>query len=144
MPRSLDLSRIGELAHLDISAAVAQELDAFGPGRGMAGAIHHEIGAESADDLAHTSDALLRRAHLFELYGRLGAEAAREIEPRMFGRADADHAAGAHFLRRDNSQNADRSGSLNDNRVAPVEPTRLLGAIECANAGGQRLGQRAE
>ena len=53
VPVGLDRAGIGELAHLDVSAAVAQHLYALRPGCRMAAAVHHEIGAEAADDLAH-------------------------------------------------------------------------------------------
>src|SRR2546426_12798876 len=41
-----------------IGAAVAHELDAFGARARMAGAVHHEIGAEPADDVAPPRDTL--------------------------------------------------------------------------------------
>ena len=51
---------VGELAHLDVGAAVAQELDSLGAGAGVAGAVHDQICPEAADDLAHAGDAVLR------------------------------------------------------------------------------------
>ena len=59
-------------------------------------------------------------------------------------RADADDAARAHLLRRRDRQNADRPGALDDDRVAPSEAAGAGRAVEGADAGGQRLGQRAE
>ncbi len=50
-----------KLAHLDIGTAVAQHFDALGPGRRMSRAIHHQISAEAANDVAHAPDPRLRR-----------------------------------------------------------------------------------
>ena len=72
------------------------------------------------------------------------AEFARELKPRLLGRADADHAAGAHFARGGDGENADRSRALDHHRVSPGESTGADRAVERPDAGGQRLRQRAE
>src|SRR5262249_31600143 len=130
---------IGELAHLHIGAAVAQHLDALGTGARMAGTIHHEVGAEAADDVANTLDALIRLLDLLDVHRRLGAEFARELKPRRFATADADHPSGAHFARGGDGENADRSRALDHHRVPPSESTGADRAVERADAGGQRL-----
>ena len=52
---------------------------------------------------------------------RLGAEFARELQPRLLRRADDDHPARPHFLGGRHRQNSDRAGALNDDSVAPGE-----------------------
>src|ERR1700730_2129865 len=79
VPRGLDRTGVGELPHLHIGAAVAQHFDAFGSGARMARAIHHEVGAEAADDVAHGLDARFRRRDLLNVYSRFRAELAREL-----------------------------------------------------------------
>ena len=115
-----------------------------GPGARMARAIHHQVGAESADDVAHRLDARLGRFHLLDVHRRLGAEFARERKARLLRRADADDAPRAHLLRGRDRQDADRAGALDDDRVAPLEAPRLDRAVERADARGERLGERAE
>src|SRR3569832_910564 len=61
VPGGFDRTGIGELSHLDVGAAVAQHFDPLGAGTRMTRAIHHEVGAESADNVAHAADALGRR-----------------------------------------------------------------------------------
>ncbi len=135
---------IGELAHFDIGAAVAQKLDSLRAGAGMARAIHDQVGAKAADDVAHFFDPLIGRLELLDIHRRLGAELARERKPRRLRRADADHPARAHFLRGRHRQNPDRAGALDDDGVAPCESAGADRAIEGADARGQRLGQGAE
>src|SRR5262249_7700909 len=74
----------------------------------------------------------------FEVPRRLGAEFARELEPWRFGRADADHARGAHFACGGDGENADRSRALDHHRVSPGESAGAGRAVERADAGGQR------
>src|SRR5215203_5068231 len=75
---------------------------------------------------------------------RLGAELARQRQPRLLRGADADHPAGSHLLRRRDRQDADRPGALDDDRVAPSEAAGAGRPVEGADAGGERLGERAE
>ena len=118
----VDRARVGELAHLDVGAAVAQELDAFRPGAGMAGAVHHEVGAEAADDVAHAPRCAPPASVTSSMSTVASAPNLRaSFEPRLLRRADADHAARAHLLRRGDGQDADRPGALDDDRVAPRE-----------------------
>ena len=79
-----------------------------------------------------------------DIDGRLRAEFSRERQPRRLRRADTDHPARTHFLCGRDRQNADRTGALNHDRIAPGKSARAGGAVEGANAGGQRLRQRAE
>ena len=74
----------------------------------------------------------------------LGAEVARQPQPRRLRRADGDHPAGAHLLRRGDGEDADRAGALDDDGVVPLEAAGLDRAVEGADAAGQRLGQRAQ
>jgi len=62
----------------------------------MSRTIHHEVGAEAADDLAHSLDARLGVADFFNIDCGFGAESSRQLEPRHLRRADADNAPGAH------------------------------------------------
>ncbi len=80
----------------------------------------------------------------FDIDGGFRAEFARQLQPRRLRRADADHAARAHLLRGGDRENPDRTGALDHDRVAPGESAGAGGAIEGADAGGQRLRQRAE
>ena len=82
--------------------------------------------------------------HLLDVDRRLGAEIARQPQPRLLRSADGDHAARAHFLRRRHRQNADRAGALDHHRVIPAEAACLHRPVERADARGQRLGERAE
>src|SRR5436190_17002830 len=100
----------------------------------MARAFHDEIGAKTSYYVAHRLDARLRRMQFFDIDGRLGAEFARERQPRRLRCADADDAAGAHFLRSRHSENADRAGALDHDRVAPFESACARGAVEGADA----------
>src|SRR6185437_15270254 len=134
VPGRLDRAGVSELAHLDIGAAVAQHLHALGSGAWMTRAIHHEVRAESADDVAHFSDTFLRRLAFLDVDGGLGAEFARELQARLFRRADADHPARAHLLRSRDGQNSDRTGALDHHGVAPGEAAGAHGAIESADA----------
>ena len=59
------------------------------------------------------------------------------FEPRLFRRADADHAARAHLLRGRDRQNADRARALDHDRVAPLEAARR--AIARLNARMQEV-----
>ena len=102
----------------------------------MARAIHHQIGTEAADDVAHFFDARFRRFDLLNIDGRFRAELARQLQPRRFRRADADHAPCAHFLRGRDRQNSDRAGALDHDRVAPSESAGPRGAVEGTDAGG--------
>src|SRR5437667_12644464 len=86
---------------------------------------------------AHARDALIRLLHLLDVHRRLSAEFARELEPRLLGRADADHAAGAHFARGGDGENADRSRPLDHHRVPPGESTGADRAVERPDARGQ-------
>ena len=121
VPVGRDRAGIGELAHLDIGAAVAQHLDAFGTGRGMAGAVHHQVRAVAADDLAHGRDARLGRRDFLDVDSGFGAEPAGQREARLLRRADHDHPPGAHLLRRRHREHPDRPRALDDHRVAPFE-----------------------
>ena len=56
----VDRAGVGELAHLDVGAAVADHLDAFGTRRRMAATLDDEIGTESADDGAYGVESRLR------------------------------------------------------------------------------------
>lgn len=112
MPRGHDRAGVGELAHLDVGAAVAKELDAFRAGGRMAGAVHHHVCTVAADDVAHCLDALVGSLVFLDVDCGLGAELTRELEARAFWRADGDDAAGAHLLRRGDGEDADRPGAL--------------------------------
>src|SRR6185437_6992958 len=100
----------------------------------MSRAIHHQIGAEAADDLAYRLDARLRRRDLFNVYSRFRAELARQLEPRRLRCADANHAPRAHLLRGGDRQNADRARALDHHRVAPGETTGTRRTVEGADA----------
>ncbi len=115
-----------------------------GPARRMTGAVHDDVGAPAADDVAHRLDPRLRCRMPLDIDGRLGAELPRQRQSRAFGRADGDDAAGPHLLRRGDGEDADRPGALDDDRIAPGETAGLDRAVEAADAGGQRFGQRAE
>src|ERR1700756_3213720 len=108
----------------------------------MAGAVHHQIGAEAADDVAHARDALLRVRDRLDVDRRLGAELSREFEPRRLRRADANHATGSHLARGGDGENADWPRALNYHRVAPGEAAGAGRAVERADAGGERLRER--
>ena len=54
----------------------------------------------------------------------LGAELARELQPRRLGRADADHPAGTHLLGGGDGEDADRARALDHHGVAPAEAAR--------------------
>ena len=81
---------------------------------------------------------------LLDIDGGFGAEFARQLQPRRLRRADADDPARAHLLRGGHRQNPDRAGALDHHGVAPGESAGAGGAIEGADAGGQRLRQGAE
>ena len=110
----------------------------------MARAVHHEIGAEAADDLADRRDARLWRRELLNIHGGFGAELATQREARLLRRADHDHAARAHLLRGRDREHADRPRALDHHRVADPEAADALRAGQRADAGGQRLRERAE
>src|SRR4029077_15633484 len=134
VPRRHDRAGISELAHLDIGTAVTQELDTFRTGARMTRAIHHQIGAKTANDVPHALDTFVRKLELFDVHSRLGAEFARELQPRLLGRANGDYPARPHFLGGRHRQNSDRAGALNNDSVAPGETTGPHRAIEGANA----------
>ena len=143
--QSLDRARVGELAHLDVGAAVAQHLDALRARARMARAVHHEIRAEAADDVAHRRDARFGGVCTSSMFTVASAPNLRaSLQARLFRRADANHAARAHLLRGGHRQNADRARALDDDGVAPLEAARLDRAVERADARGERLAQRAE
>ena len=48
-------------------------------------AIHHQIGAKSANDVPHPLDTFVRKLELFDVHSRLGAEFARELRPGSSG-----------------------------------------------------------
>ena len=81
---------------------------------------------------------------LLDIHRSLRAEFARQLKPRLFRRADADHPARAHLLRRGDRQNSDRAGALDHHGIAPGKSAGAGGAVEGADAGGQRLRQRAQ
>ena len=110
----------------------------------MTRAVHHQIRAEAADDLAHRRDARLGRGEFLNAYGRFGAELAAERKPRRFRRADYDHAPRAHLLRGSHGEHADRPRALDHHRGAPREGADPLRAAEGADARGERLRERAE
>ena len=110
----------------------------------MAGAVHDQVGAVAADELADPGDALGGRPVFLDIHRRLGAKFARQRQARLLGRADADDAARAHLLRRGDGQDADRPGALDDDRVAPFEAAHALRAGKAADRRGDRLRQRAE
>ena len=83
-------------------------------------------------------------AQLFDIDRGFGAEFARQRQPWRLRRADADDTARAHLLCCGNRQNSDRTGALDHHGVAPGEAARSRGAVEGADAGGQRLRQRTE
>src|SRR6185312_16891448 len=99
----------------------------------MAGAIHHQIGAEAADNVAHLLDSCLRRPDLFDIDGGFSAELARELQPRRLRRTDADDAACPHLLRGGDRENPDRTRTLDHDGVAPAKPAGPGGAIEGAD-----------
>ena len=141
MPVGLDRTGVGELAHLDIGAAVAQHLDALGPGGGMAAAVDHQVGAEAADDVAHRRDARLRAPVLLDVDRGLGAEGAADPQARLLGRADHDDPARAHLLGGDDGEHADGARALDHHGVADAQGADRLGALEGPDRGGQRLGE---
>jgi hypothetical protein len=100
----------------------------------MARAIHHQIGAKSANDVPHPLDTFIRKLEIFDVHSGLGAEFARESQPWLLGRADSDHPGRPHFLGGRHRQNSDRAGALNDDSVAPGETAGPGRAIEGANA----------
>ena len=106
---------------------------ALGAGTRMARTIHHEIGAEAPDDIAHRLDARLRRRDLLNIYRCFRAELARQLEPRRLRRPDADHAGRTHFLCGGDCENSDRAGTLDHHRIAPCESAGTAGAIESAD-----------
>src|SRR6516162_9480679 len=61
----------------------------------MTGTVHHQVGPEAADNLAHPRDALLGCFVLLAIDCRLRTKLSRELQPRRFRRADADHPASA-------------------------------------------------
>ncbi len=67
-----------------------------------------------------------------------------ELQARLLGCPDADHASRTHLLCRGDRKDADRAGALDHDRVAPAEAAGANGAVDRADAGGQRLRQRAE
>ena len=100
----------------------------------MTGAVHYQIGAEAADDVAYARDALLGRLVLLDIHRRFGAKLTRQCEPRLFRRADANNPAGAHFLRGRHGKNADWTGALDGDGVAPFKAAGARRAVESANA----------
>src|SRR3974377_400656 len=142
MPRRGDRAGIGKLAHFYIAAAVAEKLDSLRPGAGMAGAVHHQVGAKPADKLAHPRNARVGGLVAFDVDRRFGAELAREFKPRLLRGADANHAPGAHFLRSRDRENPDWTGTLDDDGIAPFESADPHRAIKRANARRQRLATR--
>ena len=139
-----DRTGIGELAHLDIGAAVAQHLDAFGAGARMARAIHHQIGAEAADDVAHRLDALFRR---------LDRSISTVASAPNFRASSSRGVSGAPTQITLPAPISCAAATARipigpepwiTTRVAPGESARARGAVEGADAGGQRLRQRAE
>src|SRR5260370_649802 len=74
VPRCHDRAGVGELAHFNIGAAITEKFDAFGAGAGMTGAVHHQIGAEAADDVTHASDSLIGGLVLLAIHRRFGAK----------------------------------------------------------------------
>src|SRR5580700_1255360 len=144
VPRSHDRPGVGELAHLNVGTAVAQKFDALRPGARMSCAVHHQVRAKAADDVADSFDPCVWRLELVDVHCCLGAEAARQGEPRGLRRADADHATGSHLLRSRDSQNSNRSRALDDDSVPPLKAASTNRSVEGPDARGQRLGQCAE
>src|SRR5262249_13314391 len=118
-----------------------QHFDPFRTGAGMAGTVHHEICAKSADDVAHARDPLLRILGLLDVHRRFGTECSRELEPRLLRSADADHPSGAHSLGSGDGENANWSRALDYDGIAPGESAGAHRAVERTDAGGQRLRQ---
>ena len=83
-------------------------------------------------------------ASLLNVDGRLGAELARKLQSRVLRRAHADDATRTHLLSRGDGEDADRPGTLDDDRVAPLEATGARSPVEGTDAGGQGLGQRSQ
>src|SRR3712207_2874572 len=136
VPVRLDRAGVRELAHLDVSSAVAQHLDALGTGRGVAGAVHHEVGAEGFGQRAHGLYARLGRFVVLERDGGLGAEAPAQREPRILGCPDDDDAPRPHLLGGGHGQNADRPRTLDDDGIAHAEEAGALGTVESADTRG--------
>src|SRR6185437_4274912 len=109
----------------------------------MSRTIHHQISAEAADDVAHALDPRFRRGDILDVDGGFSAELARELEPRVLRRPDTDDAPRAHLLRGGDREDADRTGALDHHGIAPTEAAGPGRAIEGADAGSQRLRQRA-
>ena len=99
---------------------------------------------KGADQRAHGLDARFRRLVVLERDGGLGAEAPAQREPRILGRPDDDDAPSPHLLGGGHGQNADRPRTLDDDGVAHAEEPGALGAVEGADARGERLGEGAE
>src|SRR5262249_30369773 len=123
-----------KLAHFNIVPPSRRNSIPSGPVLGWPGAVHHQVGAETANKRAHLRDALIGAPVTFDVDRCFGAELAREFEPRPFRSADADHAPGAHFLRGRHRENPDRTRALNDDGVAPFEPANTRRAIKGADA----------
>src|SRR4051794_22003641 len=73
-----------------------------------------------------------------------GTALAAAFHPRLPRRPDACAAPRAHRLRGRDRENSDRPGALAHRRVTPLEAPGFDRAIERADAGGERLGERAE
>jgi hypothetical protein len=131
-------------ASVNVSPAVAQHLDALGAGRGVAGAVHYEVGAEGFGQPAYGLYARLGRFVVLERDGGLGAEAPAQREPRILGCPDDDDPPRPHLLGGGHGQNADRPRALDDDGVAYAKEADALGAVESADARGERLGEGAQ
>src|SRR3954467_14766187 len=134
MPRRVDRTGVRELTHLHISAAVAQHFDALGSRAWVTRAIHHQIGAEAANDVAHFLDACFRGLEPFDVDGCFRAELACQFEPRLFRRADAYHASCTHLLRRRDRQYPDGARALDQDGIAPGKAAGVSGTVEGADA----------
>ena len=85
MPVCWDGAGVRELTHFHIGSAVAEHLDALGTGGRVAGAVHHNVCAEAADDIAHPRDASLGGPELLDIDRRLSAELARQLQRGLSG-----------------------------------------------------------
>src|SRR5215470_15026423 len=110
----------------------------------MAGAIHHHVSAEAADEIAHPVDTGLRTQECLDVDRGLGAEAAGQLKPRLFRRADANNASGPHLLGGRDRENSDGPRALDHNAIPPAETAGPDRAIERPDARCQRFAKCAE
>lgn len=118
-----DVAGVGVLAEDEVLAAVAGEFYAFVHGGGVADAFDDEIGAEAAGVAEDEFAAGFRGGDFGDIDDDVGAEVLGHGEA-VGGAADGDDFAGAALAGDGDGGEADRTGALDDDGVAPGDGQR--------------------